>query len=251
MVDWRSTVTNYLADRASRNLNSAVLSLPSRVRTAAAAVSWPDFAQAWCDRYTRLCHTHNQGSNSVSVDQYHYDSLKQLIKENELEALWDDEEVLQISRIWHFLNPWPDSPSGIEELNKMGFQTCTLSSGNMSLLEDLTTHARLPFRHLFSTEHFGACKLLVRTFLGAVEKLGLKPEECAMVAAHLVDLVKADACGLQTIYIERVGEEAFTVDQVRAAKREGWVNMWVGLEEQFVGGGIREVGRLFERWKPL
>ena len=185
------------------------------------------------------------------MDQHHHGSLKQLINENYLEALWDDEEVLEISRIWHSLEPWPDSSRGLEELNRMGFQTCTLSNGNVSLLEDLATHARLPFTYLFSAEHFGAYKPSPRTYLGAAEKLGLQPEECAMVTAHLRDLAAARECGLQTIYVQREGEEAWALEDVRAAKREGWVDMWVGLEEQFVGGGIKEVGRLFERWKPL
>ena len=77
-----------------------------------------------------------------------------------------------------------------------------------------------------------------------MDKLGLRPEECAMVAAHLGDLSKARECGLQTIYIEREGEENWTLNQVRAARSEGWVNVWVGLEERSVGGGLMELARL-------
>ena len=37
--------------------------------------------------------------------------------------------------------------------------------------------------------------------------MGLKPDEVAMVAAHLVDLQAARNCGFKTIYVERRQEE--------------------------------------------
>lgn len=67
-----------------------------------------------------------------------------------------------------------------------------------------------------------------------------------MVAAHLSDLEAAGKERMQTIYVEREGEEAWGVDQVREARRKGWVDMWVDREEDFVGGGLMEVVRKFE-----
>jgi len=37
--------------------------------------------------------------------------------------------------------------------------------------------------------------------------MGVKPEECALVAAHLGDLKGAKACGFYAIYVERPLEE--------------------------------------------
>ena len=67
-----------------------------------------------------------------------------------------------------------------------------------------------------------------------------------MVAAHLSDLDAARKERMQTIYIERKGEEAWGVEQVREARRKGWVDMWVHREENFVGGGLMEAVRRFE-----
>ncbi len=67
-----------------------------------------------------------------------------------------------------------------------------------------------------------------------------------MVAAHLQDLEAARKEGMQTIYVEREGEEAWGVDMVREARRKGWVDMWIDREENFVGGGLMEVVRRFE-----
>jgi 2-haloacid dehalogenase len=49
-----------------------------------------------------------------------------------------------------------------------------------------------------------------------------------MVAAHLNDLKAAKANGLQTIYVERVGEEEWSDAEVEKAK--SWVDLWVGLD---------------------
>ena len=46
-----------------------------------------------------------------------------------------------------------------------------------------------------------------KVYLGAAEKMGVKPEECALVAAHLGDLKGAKACGFYAIYVERPLEE--------------------------------------------
>ena len=51
-----------------------------------------------------------------------------------------------------------------------------------------------------------------------------------MVAAHLNDLKAAKENGLQTIYVERPGEEDWDEEQVEQARREGWVDLWIGSE---------------------
>lgn len=106
----------------------------------------------------------------------------------------------------------------------------TLSNGNLSLLNDLKTHAMMDFTHIFSAELFGTYKPSSEVYLGAVEKLGLQPSECAMVAAHLGDLAAAKANGLQAIYVERSGEEHWSEDKIAKAKEGGWVDLWVPLD---------------------
>ena len=61
------------------------------------------------------------------------------------------------------------------------------------------------------------------------------------MAAHLADLKAARGCGYQTVYVERGGEEGWGAGEVEEARREGWVDMWVGAGED----GFREVARRF------
>ncbi|KAL2039639.1 hypothetical protein N7G274_007498 [Stereocaulon virgatum] len=110
-------------------------------------------------------------------------------------------------------------------------------------------HAKLPWSYIFSAEQFGAYKPHPAVYLGACEKLGLEPGQCAMVASHLNELKAAKECGLQAIYIERPGEESWDAEQVQEAKESDWVTLWVGLDDKVVGGGILEVLReLRDRW---
>ena len=209
------------------------------MRINASTIDWPGFAQAWRNTYKNFTLNYpptpatvqNGGPRFKTVDQHHYDSLVQLLEANGISGLWPEEEVLEINRVWHFLTPWPDSSTGLDELNSLGIQTGTLSNGNVSLLIDLADHAQLHWTHILSSEHFGAYKPSSTVYKGAVGKLGLKVEEVAMVAAHLGDLKAAKACGLKTIYIERPMEEDYDADQVEAAKREGRVDMWVSLDD--------------------
>lgn len=178
-----------------------------------------------------------------TVDQHHHDSLVTLLKEHDLKGLWNADEVSEISRIWHFLIPWPDTARGLQGLNDLGIETCTLSNGNVSLLKDMAKFAHLPWTHIFSSEHFGAYKPSPKVYSGAVKKLGLREEECAMVAAHLGDLKAAHECGLKTIYVEREQEESWTAEEIEAAKKEGWVGLWIGLDEGDGKRGFLEVVR--------
>lgn len=246
VVDWRTTITTTLQTRAAHALSSPTSSLASVVRLRASDLTqadWSLFAQQWRTSYLVFTQTHDPGSAPKTVDQHHHSSLIDLLREWQLEGLWLDDEVLEISRAWHFLDPWPDSAKGLAELNKLGYVTCTLSNGNHELLRDLASHGSLPWRHVFCSTDFGAFKPDPRVYEGAVEKLGLRVGECAMVATHLGDLDAARRCGLRTVYVEREGEEGWSEERVEGARREGWVDIWVRLEETDSGGGVLEVAR--------
>ena len=236
VVDWRSSVTRHLTISASEALNSSTRSIPSAVRTAADAVSWADLAQEWRLSYYHFTRSYDPSNkqNWKTVDQHHVEALNKLLGEHALDGLWTDEEIEKISLIWHFLDPWPDSSRGLAVLNQK-FETATLSNGNTSLLSDLASHGPLPYKHIISAEDFGAYKPHPSVYLGAAKKLGLEASECALVAAHLGDLKAAKAVGYQAIYIDRSREESWSEEEKKKAKADGWVDMWIDLDEGAVG----------------
>lgn len=82
-----------------------------------------------------------------------------------------------------------------------------LSNTYNDLLKRLVAHSNIPFTHTYSSDMFDSYKPNPKVYLGAAKKMGVKPEECALVAAHLSDLKGAQACGFYTIYVERPFEE--------------------------------------------
>jgi 2-haloacid dehalogenase len=192
---------------------------------------WGRFAQEWRNTYKTFVRALSKGGAEwKTVDQHHFDSLVVLMSEWRLEGLWSGDELKSLSLVWHRLDPWSDSSGGMERLNRR-FQTATLSNGNVSLLEDLRKHSNIKFSHLISAEEFGVYKPNPRVYLGAAEKLGLDPARCAMVAAHLLDLKAAKACGLQTIYVERPGEEDLAAEEIQKARGDSFVDIWISEQE--------------------
>lgn len=121
-------------------------------------------------------------------------------------SLWNESQIEHLSLVWHRLDPWPDTCRGLELLNKQ-FSTVTLSNTYNDLIKELVAHSKMPFTHAFSADLFQSYKPNPKVYLGAAEKLGVKPEECALVAAHLGDLKGAKACGFYAIYVKRPQEE--------------------------------------------
>lgn len=156
------------------------------------------------------------------VDRYRLESLHKLLAHRGLVlrsenasttelhvkegSLWDDTQLKELSLVWHRLPPWPDTCRGLDLLNKR-FSTVTLSNTYGDLMESLVAHSSIPFTKVLTADMFQSFKPSPKVYLGAAEKMGVKPEECALVAAHLNDLKGAKAGGFYAIYVERPLEE--------------------------------------------
>ena len=246
VVDWRSSVTTFLTQSAHSTLSSGrAVELSAKVRDAASNTDWADFAQQWRNSYYKFTREYQPADNGgrllKTVDEHHRDALGELLVKNGLEGLWDKREIEEMSLVWHRLVPWPDSARGLGRLNELGFVTTTLSNGNKTLLEDLARFGDLPYKRILGAEDFGAYKPHPAVYEGAARELGLRVGECALVAAHLGDLLAARGCGYRTVYVERREEEGWGWERKERAREEEWVDMWVGVEE----GGFEEVARRF------
>ncbi|KAL1998777.1 hypothetical protein VTN02DRAFT_5588 [Thermoascus thermophilus] len=242
-VDWRSSVIKALIEHTDRALRDPGKNLSTQMREAASALTpedWRAFADEWRRSYYHFTRNFDPSKGFISVDQHHYESLQKLLQKWHIEGLFTDDETRELSLCWHRLNPWPDTIEGLTRLNTK-FETCTLSNGNVSLLEDLLRHGPLPFAHVASSEQFGACKPSPLVYNRAAARFGLEPKDCALVAAHLDDVKAAKGCGFQTVYVERADEESLTEEQITEAKQGGWVDMWVDLNT----GGFLEIARRF------
>lgn len=84
-----------------------------------------------------------------------------------------------------------------------------------------SAYTKIDFTNVFSVELLGSYNQSPKVYLGAVEKLGLKLSECAMVASHLSDLKAAKSNGLRAIYVEMPSEEDWRDEPGKDARTEG------------------------------
>ena len=163
------------------------------------------FALAWRTGYKPAMARVSSGELGWTlIDDLHRMVLDDILPQFGLAGLREDERR-QLNRVWHRLDPWPDSVAGLTRL-KRKFTISTLSNGNLGLLTNMAKRAGLPWDCILSAEVFRAYKPSPATYLGVAKVFDLAPEQVMLVAAHHDDLAGARACGLHTAYIERPHE---------------------------------------------
>jgi 2-haloacid dehalogenase len=160
------------------------------------------FAKAWRAGYVPAMQRVAAGELPwMKLDVLHRLILDELLERFEVGE--QSEAARQhLNRIWHRLDPWPDSVPGLLRL-KRRFTICTLSNGNLGLLSDMARHAGLPWDCLLSAEVFRKYKPDPATYLGVADVFDVQPHQVMMVAAHASDLHAAHALGLHSAYVAR------------------------------------------------
>ncbi len=168
-------------------------------------VDWIAFADAWRALYQpAMTRVRNGERPWVRLDVLHRESLDTLLDRIAVKGLSDD-DVDHLNRAWHRLDPWPDAVEGLTRL-KRRFVLATLSNGNIALIVNMAKHGGLPWDAVLGAEPTRHYKPQPETYLGTADMLGLRPEQCLMVAAHNNDLVAAARCGFHTAFVARPTE---------------------------------------------
>jgi 2-haloacid dehalogenase len=190
VVDWRGSIAREARALARRK----------RLKLDASA-----FADAWRAGYRPAMARVRSGELPwTKIDVLHRMILDGLLARFGLQGL-SEQELDDLNRVWHRLEPWPDARKGLAAL-KRRHVIATLSNGNVALLTNMAKHARLPWDCILSAEVVRHYKPDPETYLGAADLLGVKPQELMMVAAHKDDLHAARACGLKTAFVPRPKE---------------------------------------------
>jgi 2-haloacid dehalogenase len=165
-------------------------------------VGGDEFALAWRAGYKPAMQRVMSGELGWTlIDDLHRMILGDILAKFGVRHL-DEAQKKHLNKVWHRLDPWPDSVRGLTRL-KSKFTICTLSSGNIGLLADMAKRAGLPWDCILSAEVFRAYKPDPATYLGVARVFDVAPGEVMLVAAHHEDLAGARGCGLRTAYIAR------------------------------------------------
>jgi 2-haloacid dehalogenase len=187
VVDWRGSVIREGEELGrKRNLE----------------VDWAAFADEWRGRYAPSMDRVRRGELPwANLDALHRASLEELLEEFGVEGL-SEEEIDHLNKVWHRLDPWPDSVAGLARL-KERYVISTFSNGNVALLTDMAKRAGLPWDLILSAELVRHYKPDPETYLMAPNFLDLRPDEVMLVAAHPSDLRAAQTHGLRAAYVLR------------------------------------------------
>lgn len=186
-VDWRSSIIS-----EGEDLN----------RRLGLDVDWVSFADAWRAMYQPAMEQVRNGSRSWTIlDVLHRESLDELVKQYGLQA-FAESELDHLSRVWHRLDPWPDTVTGLSAL-KQRFIIAPLSNGNIALLVNMAKRAGLPWDVVLGAEVARHYKPQPEAYMAAARLLALEPGQCMMVAAHNSDLFAARERGFKTAFVSR------------------------------------------------
>jgi 2-haloacid dehalogenase len=187
VVDWRSSIIRELEQFGQRH---------------GLQQDWPTFADNWRAGYAPAMDRVRRGELPwTRIDDLHRMILEELLGAAGFTAICV-EDIDDLNRAWHRLDPWPDSIAGLTRL-KEKFTITTLSNGNMSLLTNMAKRAGLPWDCVISAELFHHYKPDREAYLGCADLLGVQPGQLMLVAAHPGDLKAARAAGLKTAYVDR------------------------------------------------
>lgn len=166
---------------------------------------WTQFADDWRGMYQPAMDGVRRGDREWrNLDTLHRESLINLLSRYRITGL-TEEEIDDLNRVWHRLEPWPDTVAGMNRLAAK-FILNPMSNGNVRLLTDLARFARLPFHLILGAEAVRAYKPLPGSYLGNAELLMLEPSQIIMVAAHNTDLAAARELGFHTAFVRRPSE---------------------------------------------
>jgi 2-haloacid dehalogenase len=165
-------------------------------------IDWAAFADAWRAAYRPSLDRVQKGELPwTKLDDLHRASLETILMQFKIEGLSRD-EIEHFNRVWHRLQPWPDSVAGLQRL-KTRYVITTLSNGNTSLLTNMAKHAGLPWDCILCAETVHHYKPDSEIYRLVPDLFDLKPEQVMLVAAHENDLQAAKTHGLLTAFVHR------------------------------------------------
>jgi 2-haloacid dehalogenase len=168
-------------------------------------IDWLAFADAWRGEYQGAMEEVRAGRIPFTkLDVLHRRNLDRILPRFGISQL-SEEVARELNLAWHRLDAWPDVTPALLRLKRQ-FLLAPVSNGNISLMVDLARRNQFPWDAILGAEVARDYKPKPGVYLAACEAFDLKPDDCAMVAAHTNDLLSAAECGLRTAHIARPNE---------------------------------------------
>lgn len=109
------------------------------------------------------------------------------------------------------LPPHPEVKDALQKLKEDGYRLVSLTNSSNAAVEKQFTNAGLLdfFEERLSIEDIGKYKPHFDTYTWAARKMGIKPEEAMLIAAHGWDVAGAIWAGWQAAFVSRPGQQKY------------------------------------------
>ncbi|WP_158968490.1 haloacid dehalogenase type II [Paraglaciecola sp. L3A3] len=128
-----------------------------------------------------------------------------MVAQNEGIVISEEQAIKAIKTPLLSLPPHPNVKAALKALKAKGYKIVSLTNSSNQGVKMQFSHAGLTdyFDQRLSIEDIKVYKPDLRSYEWALAKLGVKPEEALMVAAHGWDVAGAKAAGMQTAFVAR------------------------------------------------
>ena len=218
VVDWRSCISDEIR-------------LPARQHDVACDAE--QLADEWRAQYQPAMEAIRSGQRGFTrLDILHAENLDHVLAANGITS-FSAAEKAHLVKAWHRLQGWPDSSAGLYRL-KQQFIIAPQSNGNIALIVNMAKAADLPWDVVLGAEIVQTYKPRPEAYERACDALGLRPQDCMMVAAHNDDLFAARNTGMKTAFVKRPIEHGpqQTTDLTAESNWDFGVDSFLKLAEQ-------------------
>lgn len=157
-------------------------------------------------QYSLVDNVTGQYHNFGEIGKAAFQMTEQMLEKNVSER--ERDEILQMIRQ---LPPHPDVEEGLSMLQKAGYRMVTLTNSTGEVVKQQMESAGLTkyFETLLSIDPMRKYKPALETYREATKKLGVRPEEAMLIAAHGWDVTGALHAGLQAAFISRKAQAQY------------------------------------------
>ena len=190
-------------------------------------------ADEWRAQYQPAMEAIRSGKRGFTrLDILHAENLDHVLAANGL-TCFSASEKAHLVKAWHRLQGWPDASAGLYRL-KQQFIIAPQSNGNIALIVNMAKAADLPWDVVLGAEIVQTYKPRPEAYERACDALGLRSEDCMMVAAHNDDLFAARNTGMKTAFVRRPTEHGSqqTKDLTAESDWDVCANSFLELAEQ-------------------
>ncbi len=172
-----------------------------------------ELASLWVTTMLQYALVDTVGGQYHEFDEIGAAALQMVASKNNISIT--EEKAKETLKPMRSLPAHQEVPGALSRLQEAGYTLVTLTNSANQALEEQMTNSGLKqyFQRLLSVEDTGIYKPHSRVYSWAARKIGVRPEESLMVAAHGWDIAGAKWAGWQAAFIDRPGQTLYPLSE--------------------------------------